>query len=188
MHTCLCLSVGWFLAFKPWLAAWRIKFGDDSPAKVPLSALCSDYGYVVGPNVLTQALEVLRSYVNENIVENLNLPKIDGDSQLETPPPALSGGDSQSNVLESANPVSLPRGHFSASATEWRQVLRRAVRADVLPHRASCQSGSIKICLLVFFCVSIQKLGADLGLYVIVEADMQLNDVWQRLSFQGRLG
>ena len=73
-------------------------FGDDAPAKVPWSAIRSDYGYVVGPNVATKALEVigdkadipesrladwrrkLRDYVNEDLVENFNSPEIDENS------------------------------------------------------------------------------------------------------------
>ena len=74
-------------------------FGDGVPAKVPLSALCSDYGYAVGPDLATEALEAigdkvdipesrpakggtLRSYADEDIVEKFYFPEI-----CETPPP-----------------------------------------------------------------------------------------------------
>ena len=53
-------SVGPLVVGAQTLARCAEDFGDDSPAKVPLSALCSDYGYVVGPNVVTNALEVTR--------------------------------------------------------------------------------------------------------------------------------
>ena len=39
-------------------------FRDDAPANVRLSALRSDYGYVVGPSVATKALEVIGDKVD----------------------------------------------------------------------------------------------------------------------------
>ena len=38
--------------------------GDYSPTKVTLSALGSNYGYVVGSNVVTKALEVIGDEVD----------------------------------------------------------------------------------------------------------------------------
>lgn len=83
-------------------------------------------------------------------------------------------GGSQTSVLESFNPASLPRGEFSASATDWRQFLRRAVRADVLANGGLISIRAHQNLLERFV---FQELGIDLGVYAIVDVGMPLNDV-----------
>ena len=57
-------SVGRLMVEAQNLACSNEASSDDVPAKVPLSALRSDYGYVVGPTVVTKALEVIGEKVD----------------------------------------------------------------------------------------------------------------------------
>ena len=131
----LSSSVGrWLLGLEPWIVALS--------TSVLMLCGCAECGYKgargdrnkvdIPESRLAEGGKKLRTYVNENIVDNFSFPEIDGDSQLAIPPTAFSGESSRYSVLENINPVSLLRGHFLASAIERRLVLRRAVRADVL--------------------------------------------------------
>ena len=63
MLTCRLLSVGWSFGAQT-LVRCEDEFGYDAPAKAPLPALCSDYGNVVGPIVVTTALKAIRDKVD----------------------------------------------------------------------------------------------------------------------------
>ena len=77
----------------------------------------------------------------KNIVENLNFPEIDEDSQLATPPTVLSGWGSQSNVLENVKSSLASAKTFFSFRYRVKESLAQSRPRRCIGPGASCQSG-----------------------------------------------